>query len=64
MQRSQSINIHFKTKINEIKDPLNLLNQVSEGVKKRGVYCEFVINGFDDIETAINFIEQSYLQSI
>lgn len=62
--KKQSINIHFKTELDKFKDPLNLLNQVSDGVKQRGVYCEFVVNEFDDIETAISFIEQSYLQSI
>jgi predicted transport protein/RecB family endonuclease NucS len=62
--KKQSVNIHFKNKIDEFEDPHKHLKNVTKGIEQRGVYCEFVIKEFEDVDIALGFIEQSYQQSI
>lgn len=62
--KKQSINIHFKNKPDEFHDPHSHLKKVTKGIEQRGVFCEFVIKEYRDVDIALDFIEQSYQQSI
>ena len=57
------LNIHFKMSKDEFIDSQKHLKKVPPGIQKRSVYCEYTIEKIEDVDIAVSFIEQSYLQS-